>query len=269
MQNVEAYTLFSGSSGNTAYIKSGSDEFLIDAGASCRAIENALKGLDTSLTNIRAIFITHEHNDHIKGLEIIAKNYQIPIFINQKSASILKAQLRYVEDYIRIITPGDTVYLNETQIESGISPHDSAACSCYRVTLADGTSLGYATDIGYLSDGVKKIIGGCEFVVIESNHDLKMLQNGPYPHCLKKRIISDTGHLSNRNCAEFLPLLVNQGAKSIVLAHLSRENNSPDIAFSESRISLNQSGIRVECEDVCGDVRLIVADACAPVKIIV
>lgn len=269
MQNVEAYTLFSGSSGNSAYIKSGTDEFLIDAGASCRAIENALKGLNTSLANIRAIFITHEHSDHIKGLEIIAKNYQIPIFINQKSASVLKAQLRYVEDYIRIITPGDKIYLNETLVESGISPHDSAACSCYKVTLADGTSLGYATDVGYLSEGVKEVLGGCEFVVIESNHDLQMLKDGPYPYYLKRRIISDTGHLSNRNCAEFLPLLVNQGAKSIILAHLSRENNSPDIAFSESRISLNNSGIRVECKDVCGDVMLKVADACTPVKIIV
>ena len=269
MQKVEAFTLFSGSSGNSAYIKSGSDEFLIDAGASCRAIENALKDFGTSLTNIRAIFITHEHIDHIKGLEIISKNYHIPIFINQKSASVIKAQLRYVEDYIRIITPGDKIYLDETLVESGISPHDSAACSCYKVTLADGTKLGYATDFGNLSDGVKTILGGCEYVVIESNHDLQMLKDGPYPYHLKRRIISDIGHLSNRNCADYLPLLVNQGTKSIVLAHLSRENNRPDIAFSESRITLNKSGIRVECEDVCGDVQLKVADVCTPVKIIV
>lgn len=269
MQKVEAYTLFSGSSGNAAYIKSGSDEFLIDAGASCRAIETALKGFDTSLANIRAIFITHEHSDHIKGLEIISKNHQIPIFINQKSASVLKAQLRYVEDYIKIITPGDKIYLNETVIESGLSPHDSAACSCYKVTLANGTSLGYATDVGNLSSGVKEILCGCEYVVIESNHDLQMLKDGPYPYYLKRRITSDIGHLSNNNCADFLPILVNKGAKSIVLAHLSRENNSPAIAFSESRITLNKSGIRVDCEDVCGDVRLMVADACTPVKIIV
>ncbi|HBL83789.1 MAG: hypothetical protein A2Y17_08390 [Clostridiales bacterium GWF2_38_85] len=268
MIDVEAYTLFSGSSGNATYIKSGHDEFLIDAGVSCRAINEALGRLGSSLSKIRAIFITHEHTDHIKGLETISKKYKIPVFITSVSAKTLSNYNCYVGGCIINNEIGDKVYLDDTVIETNETPHDSLSCTCFRITLANGTKLGYATDIGKLSQSVKENLLGCDYIVIESNHDVQMLKCGAYPYYLKQRILSDRGHLSNKNCATYLPSLVEAGAKCIVLAHLSRDNNRPDIAFSESRLSLNTAGIRVAMKDVDGDITLRIAQPCEPVKII-
>lgn len=258
---INAYTLFSSSGGNCFYLKDGEDEILIDVGASCKAITDSLRQLGTSLENIKAIFITHEHGDHIKGLETICKKYSTPVVCTVDTARCICSSNLPARDCIRIIDVGGSVKVGGITVKSAKTPHDSADSVCYRITLSSGEELGYATDIGSLSDEVVDTLCGCRHVVIESNHDKTMLKNGPYPQSLKMRILGSRGHLSNEDCARFLPTLAACGCKNILLAHLSRENNTPELAFSEAKEMLDSAGY--------GDaVRLDVAAVNSPVALI-
>ncbi|MEG2004152.1 MAG: MBL fold metallo-hydrolase [Clostridia bacterium] len=258
MTAVFACTLFSSSKGNVTYIKNKNEEFLIDAGMSARAIENSLNSLGTSLKNIKGIFITHEHSDHVKGLEIIAKYYKIPIYAPFLSAICIRNMSPYLSDNVDVFDDGEVKEFAETRVNAYRTPHDSDGSVCYRFELGN-TTLGYATDIGHISKNVTEALSKCDSVVIESNHDVDLLKNGAYPFSLKKRILGDYGHLSNTSCAAFVPYLVQNGTKSIVLAHLSLENNRPEIAFSETNGALAAKGIAVCRENIIGDVCLAVA----------
>lgn len=225
--------LFSGSSGNAAYLRYGDDEVLIDAGVSCKALQTALNSIGTDLSRIRALFVTHEHNDHIKGLEIISKKYHIPVYINTASLDgIEKPTVRAaVTPYAVVLGAGDCTDVGGIHAAAFKTPHDACGSVGYRFTFSDGTAVGYATDIGYVTKGIAAALFGCETVVLESNHDVDMLKNGPYPYFLKQRILSDKGHLSNAACAAFLPHLYANGTKKVILAHLSEENNTPRLAY--------------------------------------
>ena len=251
----KAIPMFSGSSGNSTYIKSGNDEILIDAGVSYKNIRLALERLETDISNIKAIFVTHEHSDHIKGLEVLAKNNpDIPIYINGNSLEEM-SNLGYVYalNSACVKNPGDEVSIGSFHAFIFDTPHDSNGSVGYRFESTYGDTLGYATDIGNITQKIQDALLGCQSVVIESNHDISMLKSGPYPYILKKRILSDHGHLSNDACAEFLPELVDHGTKKIVLAHLSHENNTPDIAYRTSASHLTDAGFTPE------DVKLTVA----------
>ena len=266
-ENIGAYMLYSSSRGNVAYVKCGSDEILIDAGVSARRICCALNDLGTSIENIKAIFVTHEHRDHINGLKIISKYYKIPVYAPFLSAKSISETQPETEPLINSFDDGDSIALSDMSINAVATSHDSLASVGFKIDLGR-SCLGYATDIGHLSDSVQKMLTGCEYVVIESNHDIEMLEQGEYPYFLKKRILGSKGHLSNMDCAEFLPGLVRQGAKSIVLAHLSENNNRPQIAFGECRGRLAASGMRVCAERSTGDVVLTVAQPACAVKIV-
>ena len=147
------------------------------------------------------------------------------------------------------------------------TPHDAEDSVCYRVE-AGTAAVGYATDIGHLTAEIGRCILGCDAVVLESNHDIDMLKNGAYPLPLKKRILGEYGHLSNRSCAAALPRLVESGVRRIVLAHLSPENNRPALAYSESRGALAARSITVAGESVSADVSLAVASPCEPVRVL-
>ena len=259
--------LFSSSKGNAAYVKCGSDEILIDAGVSARRICGALNDLGTSINNIKAIFITHEHKDHISGLQTITKHYGIPVYAPYLSAKNIAFLQPETATVLRELEEGGSIELDNMRICSVPTPHDSLASVGFRIELGDRT-LGYATDIGHMSASVAEMLMGCDYVVIESNHDKDMLRYGDYPYFLKKRILGSRGHLSNSDCADFLPLLVEKGARSIVLAHLSENNNRPQIAYGECRGKLTSCGVKVCTDDRIGDVILAVAAPACAVKII-
>ncbi len=244
--------MFSSSSGNSIYVKSNDTEILVDVGVCYKNICLALKKLGTGIENIKAIFLTHEHSDHIRGLDVLIKHINVPIYINKDSFDTLPASLKENANFI-IKNDGESVRVGDIEAKIFGTPHDSKGSVAYRFCFDDEKCVGIATDIGYISENVKSALLGCECVVFESNHDEKMLKNGPYPYILKKRILSDKGHLSNKVCASFLPELVKNGTKKIILAHLSGENNTPRIAYGESALALANAGFTPE------DVRLTVA----------
>lgn len=237
--------LFSGSSGNATYIRYGDDEILVDAGVSCRSLQAALASVGSDLSRIRALFITHEHNDHVKGLEVVSRKYQIPVYINEASfRGIEKSALRTaLAPCVRFKNAGDTVDEGEIRADVFKTPHDAYGSVGYRFTFSDGTSVGYATDIGYVTKGIAAALFGCQTVVLESNHDVAMLRSGPYPYYLKQRILSDKGHLSNDACAAFLPYLYEKGTRKLILAHLSEENNTPRLAYESGVNAAQAAGI--------------------------
>ncbi len=247
---IKCIPLFSGSTGNSTYINCGGEEFLIDCGVSCKAVSTALGEIGTSIEAIRGIFVTHEHIDHIKGLEIISKKYNIPVYMNTNSAKYIYCSdgFEFLRSRVKILDPTECVKTENARFDVYKTPHDSWGSVCYRVTT-DDDALGYATDIGYITKGIASALMGCRTVVIESNHDVDMLRHGPYPVYLQNRILSKSGHLSNDDCARFLPHLVQSGTSKLWLAHLSRENNLPALALECAKKSLESFG-NVEI-DVC------------------
>ena len=237
--------LFSGSSGNAVYVRYGDDEILVDAGVSCRMLRTALQSIGTDLTNIRALFITHEHTDHVKGLEMISKKFGIPVYINKQSFDHLdKPSVREAAaPYVCIKNAGELGDVGEIHADIFKTPHDAFGSVGYRFTFSDGTSLGYATDIGYVTKGIANALFGCQTVILESNHDVQMLKNGPYPYYLKQRILSEKGHLSNDACAAFVPHLFAHGTRKVILAHLSEENNTPRLAYETGVHAASDAGI--------------------------
>ena len=259
-RNYRIVSLYSGSGGNSTFIRVGGDAILIDAGKSARALCRALENIGEDIDNIKAIFITHEHTDHVSALEVIAKKHAIPIHITSVSAE------RFDERstpccFSRIIThPCEFCeQVGELQVRSFRTPHDSRMSVGYRIEL-DGCAIGYATDIGYISDEIKANLLGCEAVVLESNHDVDMLMTGPYPRDLKMRVASKRGHLSNCECADFAIELAKSGTRGILLAHLSKENNEPSLALEEVERAVSDFGVRVLVADPDEPVELEVFD---------
>ena len=239
----KATPLFSGSSGNCVYVRFGDEEILIDAGVSFKKICTALNAVGTDISNIKAVLITHEHSDHVQALPVLSRHTDIPIYINRKSASYYDMPLdELFEGHAKIKDSGDSITFNSFEVNVFSTPHDSIGSCGYHFTFSDGNRFALATDMGQITPEISSYLLGCKTVVIESNHDVKMLKNGPYSYVLKKRILSDHGHLSNDDCAAFVPKLVDMGAEKIVLAHLSQENNTPELAYKTTAESLAEAG---------------------------
>ena len=225
------YTLFSGSKGNSAYIRSGKTEILIDAGVGVRSLGCALKCIGSSLENISDIFVTHDHSDHTRGLEAICSKYSPRVHITSRSAEVIINSLTPNLREKACIHPIEyTEKAGDIEISSFPTPHDSKASVGY-IVKAGAHRIGYATDIGYISDTVREALTGVDSVILEANHDVDMLLDGNYPEFLKERILSKKGHLSNDSAAELASYLAENGTKSFLLAHLSEQNNDPEIAF--------------------------------------
>lgn len=236
-------SLFSGSKANCTYISCGGTEILVDAGASASRIKNSLAEIGTDIANISAVFVTHAHSDHIGGLKVLTKNHDIPIYASELTLDeLIKA------DAVSPATKLFPVYGEETvgDILSIAFPtsHDSPGSQGYSFILPNGSKVSVCTDLGYVSDEVREAIYGSSALLFESNHDLMMLKNGPYPLELKLRIGSDKGHLSNNACAAELPGLLEGGTTRFILGHLSLNNNTPMIAKSASVASLMNSGAK-------------------------
>ncbi len=242
-------SLYSGSGGNSTFIRVGGHAILIDAGKSARALCRALCDIGESIENISAIFITHEHTDHISALEVLAKKHAIPIHITALSAERFdQRSTPYCFSRLLIHQVEFSEQVGEMRISSFRTPHDSRMSVGYRIEFFDGErqrAIGYATDIGYITDDIRKNMLGCDAVVLESNHDVDMLMSGPYPRELKMRVASRRGHLSNCECAEFAIDLAQSGTRAFLLAHLSKENNDPDLALDETGRALSGFGATV------------------------
>ncbi|MBO5715170.1 MAG: MBL fold metallo-hydrolase [Clostridia bacterium] len=257
MANYSITSLYSGSKGNSVLIESDNTKILIDAGKSARALCNALSEIGKSIDEIDAIFITHEHNDHIGALEILLKKHKIPVHIVEMSAKKLLMRSKDVfEDILCLHTPIFTENIGNMKITSFPTPHDSEYSVGYRIEIGEAC-IGYATDIGYITKEIKVALSGCESVVLECNHDEEMLLNGSYPYDLKLRIRSKRGHLSNHDCAEFASDLCLIGTKNILLAHLSEENNDPDLAFDEVWSAISDETVNLKIASQYQPVKLI------------
>lgn len=238
---ISAYTLFSGSSGNCIYIKHKDTEILIDAGKSCGAIEKALNSLGTSLCNISAIFLTHEHSDHTSALEMISKKHGIIVNMTSPSYENLVKGGTFLERYADMQSVVYEKKIGTLCVNSFPVPHDSKQNVGYLISSPSST-FGVATDIGHLTVTIGDSLSQCKQVIVESNHDIRMLENGPYPPYLKERILSPNGHLSNDSCARFASYLCDHGVRQLTLAHLSKENNTPELAFRTTRSALDGYG---------------------------
>ncbi len=251
MPKCKICCLYSGSRGNSAYIEAGGAKILIDAGKSAKALCSALRDIDVDIDSIDAIFITHEHRDHVSALQTLTHKHKIPIYILLPSARIFDGMMdeRLCECLMLQMKNDFRVTIKELTVTAFSTSHDSRASVGYKLTFCeDGEyySIGYATDTGYVTDEMRESLLGCFAAVIESNHDPDMLREGCYPAELKSRIRSRRGHLSNGDCAEFVSELCSHGAKHIMLAHLSEENNLPSLAYNESLSAIADESISLK-----------------------
>ena len=235
--------LFSGSSGNCLYIGTPDSGILIDGGVSARRIEKALQERNVDPRRIQGIFVTHEHTDHTAGLRVFQKRFGTPVYASMGTRDGLYESGALCAESV-CIPMDDTVALDDFEITPFATPHDCRQSTGFRVTVRDGRMVGIATDLGEMTDTVRQHLTGCDLIHIESNHDVRMLENGPYPYILKRRILSSTGHLSNEACARELPRLIQTGTTRVFLGHLSRENNSPWLAQAASQSALQMAGLQ-------------------------
>ena len=234
--------LFSSSSGNSVYIGDNSGGILVDVGRSAKQTDLMLKKIGIEADSIKGIFITHEHTDHINGLSVFAAKHNIPVYASTGTLAALKSKGVLTGKHIDISVT-DNVQVAGLDIKPIKTSHDCADGRGYIITGCDGvTKAAIATDTGYISTELLNDITGCRLVYLESNHDVDMLKTGPYPFQLQKRILSNVGHLSNNACADALRALVNKGSTHFVLAHLSMENNTPQLAYETSTNALREMG---------------------------
>ncbi|MBE6709247.1 MAG: MBL fold metallo-hydrolase [Ruminococcaceae bacterium] len=238
---IEAYSLYSGSSGNAYIVKHGDTVILVDAGRSCAALCRGIRSAGISPEDVAAILITHEHTDHTSALRVFHKKYHTT-FIGATPVLAAICENEEMCDSARALSPGREFSIGKVSVCGFSLPHDSSANICYKFSDAEGDSLVIATDMGEVTPECEEFLSGVRCAVIEANHDPDMLRCGPYPPSLKSRIASRRGHLSNGQCATLAADLAKTGTTGFVLAHLSRENNTPSLALSAVTASLNESG---------------------------
>ncbi len=224
---MEVCALASGSSGNCFYVGNGKDGILIDAGINAKQICERLNEIGKDTASVKAIFLTHEHIDHVRGADVFARKFNIPIFVTKGTAE--NCFVCSEENLVKIIKNNDCVNLLGMKIEAFSKFHHAADPVSYNVYFQKKVSI--VTDAGYGCKNIKKHVSDSDFLIMEANHDEKMLENGPYPYFLKNLIKSDVGHLSNRQAALCVLEHSSKKLKNVVLAHLSKTNNNPILAL--------------------------------------
>ena len=241
---LELCTLASGSSGNSLLVTDGRTHVLVDAGISCRRICTGLKELGVEPKELAGVLITHEHSDHISGLTTLTKQLKLPVYASPGTGRQLCYRIAFLEELLRPVAPGEGFSVGGLAIESFPTSHDAAESVGYALS-AGGRKAAVVTDLGYVTGAVLRGIRGAVLLVAEANHDVEWVQSGPYPYHLKARILGDRGHLSNEAGAELAWTAVEGGARTVVLAHLSHENNTPARAHEVVRGVLERRGAAV------------------------
>ena len=250
-------SIASGSSGNCIYAGTDSTHILIDAGISAKRIEKGLFEVGLKPGELSGICITHEHSDHIKGLGVLARKYEIPIYATEGTLAEIrnvKSLGEYPEELLKPLRPDVKMTLGDLDILPFHIDHDAADPVAYRIQSGN-KSVAVATDLGHYNQYTIDHLLDLDAVLLESNHDLRMLESGPYPYYLKRRIMGNFGHLSNENAGRLLNCILNDKMKYVLLGHLSKENNLPELAFETVRLEVDMG----DCPYCTSDFRMAVA----------
>lgn len=238
-------SLYSGSSGNCLYVGTPKTNILIDAGLSGKKIVSSLKEIGIPPESIDALLITHEHGDHIKGAGIISRMFNIPIFANNNTWEAMAKSIGKVkEENIKVINVDKGFTIGDIDILPYSIPHDAIEPVGYCLGNK-GKKISIATDIGHVNEYMINKIQGSNFMLLEANHDVEMLKFGPYPYPLKRRVLSDIGHLSNDDAGKAILNLFKDKPLNVMLGHLSKQNNYPELAYETVVSFLKQNCINI------------------------
>lgn len=254
---MQVHVLASGSTGNASFIEMGQTKLLVDAGISARRIKAGLATLGTAVEELDGILITHEHRDHINGLPTLTKKYKTPVYANAATFDAMYCRELLPDCCCNVITTG--LDIGAVKVEPFNISHDAADPVGYSM-FYQSTKCTVATDLGFVTETVKKAIAYSDVLVFEANHDVDLLKNGSYPWYLKNRIMSNRGHLSNTDAAWTLARMARNKSAKVFLAHLSQENNRPEIAETTVRTILSEQNLDLEVDI---DVRLTYPDRIA------
>mgnify|MGYP004522214719 FL=1 len=226
-------SLYSGSSGNSLFVETENTKILIDAGMSCKKIEEALKSIDIEPSSINAILVTHEHSDHVKGVSTISRKFDIPVFSAKETFEAMPTQTEKIsENNINYFNLSEKFYINDLGILPFSIPHDAANPCGFNIIKGNEHQISIATDIGHMTKSIVNHLEGSEFILLESNYDTEVLKCCSYPYRLKSRIAGETGHLSNNMAGKTISyLLKNSNLNTAMLGHLSKESNFPELAY--------------------------------------
>ena len=234
------HTLASGSSGNALVLSWDGGHILVDAGISCRRIRQGLRALGLDLPDLDAVCLTHTHSDHISGLQTLLKCTDCPVYASPAAGRDLLRRMVLLEDRLR--EAEGTFSVKDCAVTAFPTSHDAPGSRGYRFDTPDG-GFGLLTDSGFVTPEAEAVLPGVSLAVLEANHDVETLKSGPYPYYLKRRILGPSGHLSNEDAAAFAVVLAEAGASEIILAHLSRENNTPAMARRAVETALCAAGL--------------------------
>lgn len=234
------HTLASGSSGNALVLSWEGGNILVDAGISCRRVRQGLLSLGLDLGDLDGVFITHTHSDHISGLQTLLKRTDCPVYASARAGRDLLRRMVLLED--RLQAAEEPFFVKDCAVTPFPTSHDAPGAQGYRFDTPDG-GFGLLTDSGFVTPEAEAVLPGVALAVLEANHDVEAVRSGPYPYFLKERILGPAGHLKNEDAAAFAVALARAGAREIVLAHLSQENNSPAMALRAVETALSAAGL--------------------------
>lgn len=238
-------TLFSGSSGNCTYVSNGRTKVLVDAGKSGCAVEKSLKNIGCSIEEIDAILVTHEHYDHVKGVGILSRKHNIPVYANKSTWKAMSYIVGKIDESdIKVFDTNKDFEIGTIGIKAFDIPHDASEPVGFNFHIGD-KKLTSVTDIGHINDTLFNNLKNSDVILIEANHDVEMVKVCRYPYYLKQRILGDKGHLSNESAGNLICDLINYGVSRVLLGHLSKENNFPELCHKAISNILESKNIKV------------------------
>ena len=246
-------SIASGSSGNCIYIGTDNTHILVDVGISNKRIEQGLNEIGITGSELDGVVITHEHSDHVKGLGVLARKHGIPIYGTKetwKEIETMKYLGEYPKELFSPILPDTEFSIGDMKIEPFRIDHDAANPVAYRISNTY-KSVAVVTDLGHFDQYIIEHLQRLDALLLESNHDVRMLETGPYPYYLKQRILSDYGHLSNDNAGKLLNYILHDKMKYILLGHLSKENNYEKLAYETVKLEIDQGDHKYQSKDFC------------------